>query len=355
MQVPFSHILESVVLGNTVQEYLVALGILIGAAIVLKIFERVVVHKLRQLAERTTITVDDIVIEAIESIGTPFYVILPLYLAIQALIVPAWFGKAVYYILLVVVVYYAVQAMGRFVDFGFRQVQERRAETGTSSSLLRVLARAVKGVIWGLAVILVLQNAGLNVSSLLAGVGIGGIAIAFALQSVLGDVFASFSIYFDKPFEIGDYIVIGQDSGTVEHVGIKSTRIRTLQGQELIVSNRELTDVRVHNYRRMERRRVVFTFGVTYDTPLEKLKRIPEIVREITRSDEMMELERVYFTSLEESSLQFEVVYYVNSNEYEDYLQAQQQVNLALMEYFEDEGIEFAFPTQTIHLAQEDE
>ncbi len=352
MKLPFSHILTQTFAGNTVQDYVIALAILIGAAIALKIFERVVVRKLRRLAERTEIAVDDIIIEAVESIGAPFYILLPLYIAAQTLTVPVWLGDAVSYALLIVIVYYAVNIAGRFIDFGFRQIQERREEE-TSSSLLRVLGKAVKGVLWGLAVILILQNLGINVSSLLAGVGIGGIAIAFALQNVLGDLFASFSIYFDKPFEVGDYIAIGQDNGTVEYVGIKSTRVRTLQGQQLVVSNRELTDARVHNYGRMERRRIVFTFGVTYDTPVKTLKRIPEIVREIISGDDMTELERVYFTKLGDYSLDFEVVYYVNSKEYEEYLKAQQRFNISLMERFEQEGIEFAYPTQTLHLERE--
>jgi small-conductance mechanosensitive channel len=198
--------------------------------------------------------------------------------------------------------------------------------------------------------IFIMSNLGFDVTSLVAGLGIGGIAVALALQSVLSDVFSSFSIYFDKPFQAGDFIIVGQHMGIVKHIGIKSTRIQTLQGEELIISNKELTSARVQNFKKMEKRRITFTFGVTYQTPVKKLKKIPEMVKEIVAKIELADLDRVHFRKYGDFSLNFEVVYYVKIPDYGKYMDTQQEINLALKERFEKEGIEFAYPTQTIFL-----
>ena len=182
------------------------------------------------------------------------------------------------------------------------------------------------------------------------GLGVGGIAIAFAVQNQLGDVLGAFSIYFDRPFEIGDFIVVGDYSGTVKSIGIKSTRIKLLQGEELVISNRELTSASVRNFRKLERRRVTFTIGVEYDTSTEKLKRIPEIIGSIIRNINSAELDRVNFTEFGDYSLKFQVIYYVNSSDYGQYLETQQKINYAIKEDFEKEGIEMAFPTSAIYL-----
>jgi small-conductance mechanosensitive channel len=187
------------------------------------------------------------------------------------------------------------------------------------------------------------------VTSLIAGLGIGGLAIAFALQGVLGDLFASFSIYFDKPFRIGDFIVVGSDVGNVEKIGIKTTRIRTLQGEELVISNTELTTARVQNFKKMEERRIVTEFGITYETKQELVREVPGIVTLIFDDLDGGRLDRVHFTKFADSSLLFEVVYYVQSSDYRQYLDIQQAFNFDLMKRFSEVGIEFAYPTQTIY------
>lgn len=198
--------------------------------------------------------------------------------------------------------------------------------------------------------IIVLENLGYNVKSLATGLGIGGIAVALAMQNVLSDIFASFSIYFDQPFRVGDFIVIGNERGTVKNIGVKSTRLQSLQGEELIISNKELTQAQIHNYKKMQRRRIVFGFGVVYDTPVAKLKKILDIVKEITESIDIVDLDRVHFTKFGDYSLQFEVVYFLNSNDYTKYMDIQQEINLKIKEKFEKEKIKMAFPTQTIQV-----
>ena len=236
------------------------------------------------------------------------------------------------------------------IEYGTLKVIQKREqeEKDFDSSVIQLLSKILKGVLWAVAIIIILQNLGYNISALVAGLGIGGLAIAFALQNILGDIFASFSIYFDKPFQKGDFIIVGDEKGVVKYIGIKSTRLQTLQGEELIISNKELTEARVHNYKKMEKRRIGFDFGVTYNTPTEKLKKIPLIVEEIISQIELAQIDRVHFKEFGDFSLNFAVVYYVNTGGYAEYMDTQQRINLDLKERFEKEGIEFAYPTQTI-------
>jgi len=218
------------------------------------------------------------------------------------------------------------------------------------TSMIKVLVLIIKIVIWTIALLMILANFGIQITPLIASLGVGGIAIALALQSVLGDLFSAFAIYLDKPFQEEDFIIIGNDMGIVEHVGIKTTRIRTLQGQELVVSNSELTSTRINNYKKMRKRRIVFSFGVTYDTPTIKLKKIPGIVEKIIKSVKGADLDRAHFKEFGDSSLNYEVVYFVDNGDYNKYMDIQQDINLKIKEGFEKEKIEFAFPTQTIHV-----
>ena len=195
-----------------------------------------------------------------------------------------------------------------------------------------------------------LSNLGIEITPLVASLGVGGIAIAIALQSVLGDLFAAFAIYFDKPFKEGDFIIVGNDMGTVEKIGIKTTRIQTLQGQELVVSNSELTNSRVNNYKKMKERRVVTNIGVEYSTPTKKLKKINGIVKKAVETTKESRFDRVHFKAFGDFSLNFELVYYVTSPDYVKYMDVQQEINFKIREAFEKEKIVFAFPTQTIHV-----
>ncbi|MCD6528607.1 mechanosensitive ion channel family protein, partial [bacterium] len=268
-------------LGNTLKEYLVALGVFLLTIIVLKIFKKVIIGKIKKIADHTKTDFDDLLIKILNSIGWPFYIFLALYLAFQFVKLPPIIEKGVYWLSLILVIYYIGRGGGELIDYGFGKIAQKRKKVDEKfdSSVLELLAKISKGILWAIAIIVVLQNLGYNISALVAGLGIGGLAVAFAIQNILSDIFASFSIYFDKPFQPGDFIVIGDDKGTVKKIGIKSTRIQTLQGEELVISNKELTESRVHNYKKMEKRRITFAFGVVYETPTEKLKKIPIIVK----------------------------------------------------------------------------
>jgi len=332
--------------------YLMAVVSFIVFVVALLIFKSVIIYRLKKLAKKTKTKFDDNIINYINGLRWPFYVFLSLFVSLQFVTISASIDKFLNNIFIIFVVYYSVKFLQNIFDFAADNLKQKgkKEEAEHYSSVMEVLKKVVKGVLWAIAIIIVLSNFGYNVSTLAAGLGIGGIAIAFAFQAILGDIFASFSIYFDKPFKIGDFILIGNDMGTVKHIGIKTTRIQTLQGQELIVSNKELTETRVHNYKKMERRRISFTFGVEYDTKLKKLEKILEIVKEIFKKIKIADLDRVHFKQFGDFSLNFEVVYYVNKPDYLEYMDTQQEINFALKERFEKESIEFAFPTQTIYV-----
>jgi small-conductance mechanosensitive channel len=197
-------------------------------------------------------------------------------------------------------------------------------------------------------VLLALDNMGVNITGLVAGLGIGGIAVALALQNILGDLFASLSIILDKPFVIGDFIVVDQLMGTVEHVGLKTTRIRSLSGEQVIFSNAGLLQSRIRNFKRMAERRVVFTVGVTYQTPYEKLARISALLREAVELQQGVRFDRAHFKEYGDFALVYEIVYFVTSPDYNKYMDIQQAINFEIYRRFQQEGLEFAYPTQTL-------
>lgn len=336
---------------NTVQAYLIALAIFFGILIITFLFKTIIIMRLKKLAKLTKSTVDDMLVEAIYKIRWPFYSVIALYVSIHSIIVSDSIMQIGNNIMMIVFVYYAVKVMQQLVNFFMYKSAMKKGELKPEDKAsLNMMKSILNALIWIIAFILILSNFGINVTSLIAGLGIGGIAIAFALQNVLGDIFASFSIHLDKPFKVGDYIVIGEDSGTVMKIGLKSTRIQTLQGQELIVSNKELTEVRVHNYKIMKKRRVSFNFGVLYETPVSKLEKIPSIVKDIISKIDQAELYRAHFTDFGDFSLNYSVMYYILSKDYGLYKNIQQEINIELLKRFAKEKIEMAYPTQTVFL-----
>ncbi|HSB55513.1 MAG TPA: mechanosensitive ion channel family protein, partial [Gemmatimonadales bacterium] len=207
-----------------------------------------------------------------------------------------------------------------------------------------------RSLLWVVLVLLVLDNLGVNISTLMAGLGIGGVAIALATQNILGDLFASLSIVLDKPFVVGDFIVVGDLMGTVERVGLKTTRLRSLSGEQLIFANADLLGSRVRNFKRMSERRVLFDLGVTYETQAATLSRIPAMLREIVDAERGVRFDRAHLRSFDASAVTFEVVYYILDPDYNRFMDTQQRINLAIFRRFEAENVEFAYPTQTLYV-----
>jgi small-conductance mechanosensitive channel len=326
--------------------------VFVGLCLIFWFIRGVVLHRVKAMAEKTHTSFDDQLVELIESVRGWVLVLVALYAALQAFVLPetaAKFASGIFYL---VVAWQVIDVSTRFLEYFMTRLMERGSKGGdvdpntkTAAHMISLIARIV---LWALGALFVLSNLGIEVGSLIAGLGIGGIAIAFALQGVLGDLFASLSIYLDKPFRLGDFIVIGTDMGVVEKIGIKSTRIRTLQGEELVVSNTELTTARVQNFKKMQRRRVVMTFGVTYETPQDKLKEIPGVVSRIFEALEDASLDRAHFASFGDSALIYELVYFVETSDYAKFMDIQQTFNFDLMARFAEMGVDFAYPTQTI-------
>jgi len=232
-------------------------------------------------------------------------------------------------------------------------IERREKKKKASQHILYVFRAIFNGIVYLIAFFVYLAIAEVDLTGLAIGGAATAIVIGFALQNLLSDFFSAFSIYFDRPFEIGDFIVVGEYSGTVTKIGMKSTRVQLLQGEELVLPNKELTSASIRNFKKMKRRRINFGFGVTYDTPLKKLKKINDIIKDIIdpeKLEDVYKLDRVHFTKFADFSLNFEVVYYMNSQDYVKYMNTQQEINWRIKEAFEKEGIEMAFPTQTIFL-----
>lgn len=237
----------------------------------------------------------------------------------------------------------------KFFNLWIKKRAEHEAIDQTIASFVKII---FKVLLWLLATLFILQNLGLEITALLGGLGIAGLAVAFAFQKILEDIFSFFLIYFDKPFKVGDYIMVGADAGTVKNIGMRMTSLITPGGQELLISNRELTNSRIQNFKKMKKRRVVFSFGLNYDTSLKKLEAVKSIVRETFASlaSEKVQLDRVHLKQLADSALVFEVAYDVLSREYMDFMDLQEKINLNLLKAFAKEKISFAYPTQTIQL-----
>ncbi len=343
---------NEILANNSLTDYLLALVVFIVMISVLRVFKYVIIHRLKKLFAKTKTEIDDLLIRVIDSIGWPFYAFLSVYIAVRFIFLPDIIMTILYYILIILITYYVIRGAHVIIDFStHRFVREReKQKKKVDTSVVDLLGKVLKGLLWLFALLFLLASFGYNITPAVAGLGVGGIVIGFALQSVLGDIFASFSIYFDKPFELGDFIVIGDDMGVVKKIGIKTTRIKTLRGEELVISNKELTESRIHNYKKMEKRRIAFSFGVIYDTPTKKLKKIPSIVKSIVDKVKLADIDRVHFKEFGDFSLNFEVVYYLNTRDYTEYMDTQQQINLEIKERFEKEGIEMAFPTQTVYV-----
>jgi len=322
-----------------------AISIIVGW-IVYHIFERY----FARWAKKTKTVLDD---EVLKNIKKPIYFFVLLvgaYYGLEFLSILKPYSTELARIFTIAEILLVTFIITRVINVVVVWYSKGRGKKKMSEHILFILKKILNAVVFLFAFLIILDVFDVDLSGAVVGLGVGGIAIAFALQNVLGDVFSAFSIYFDRPFEIGDFIIVGDYAGTVKKIGIKSTRVQLLQGEELVLANSVLTNASVRNFKKLRKRRIVFNFGVTYDTPIEKLKKIPEMVRKIVDGNELSKVDRIHFKEFGDFSLNFEIVYYMNSKDYAKYLDTQQEINFAIKEAFEKEGIEMAFPTQTIFL-----
>lgn len=334
-------------------EYVLALAIFLGSISILKLIKEVLLNRLSKLAKRTHNDIDDLIIASIQNIKSPFFVAAGLFVGSHQLTLPYIVSQIILVIFYFAVVYEIVQIADTIVDFfakRFLQKKEGVESDEQQQSLTRIVQLIVRIILWSLGLLVILSNLGVDVTSLIASLGIGGLAVALALQSILSDVFSSLSIYIDKPFEVGDFIIVGTDMGTVEKIGLKTTRLQSMKGEELILANKELTTARIQNFKRMEKRRETFQFGVLYETTPEQLQKLPNMVQQIIERQELAEFDRCHLASMGDFALLFEVVYFVQSTEYNVIMDVRQAINLELIKSCARENIGFAYPTQTLYL-----
>lgn len=336
-------------------DWLTALGLAVGLFVALLLARRYVRRYYQRLAQTPESELIELPMQILSRTAVPFFLVLSIFAGLGTLAVGELTGRVLRSILTIALfwqagVWLSATAMA-LVDRRRRRIADTDRATAGSLGIVAFIARAL---IWAVVVLLILDNVGVDVTALVAGLGIGGVAVALALQNILGDLFASLSITFDRPFVLGDFLIVEDYLGSVEYIGLKSTRLRSLSGEQIIMSNANLLGSRVRNYGRMFERRVAFTLNIVYETTADTLERIPAMIREIISAQKDTRFDRSHFVRHAAASLDIESVYYVLSPDYNRYMDIQQAINLRIHREFESSGIEFAYPTQKIFLSRVD-
>jgi small-conductance mechanosensitive channel len=343
---------DEMIFQNTIEKWLTAVALFIAVWIAMIILKKILCRRILAFSRKTTTKLDDIIARLIHRTKFFFPLATALYFASLSLTLPHTLGVLIERLAILALLVQGGLWAAEIVTFWIdRKREQKPADDSAATATLGALNFIIRIGLWTMVLLLALDNFGLQITTLLAGLGVGGVAVALAVQNILGDLFASLSIVLDKPFIIGDFIVVDDFLGRVEHIGLKTTRIRSLSGEQLIFSNSDLLKSRIRNYKRMQERRVVFSVGVAYQTPYEKLEAVPVMIREIIEGQSDIRFERAHFKGYGDFSLDFEIVYWVQIPDYNVYMDIQQAINLALFRRFGAEGIEFAYPTQTIFLA----
>jgi len=345
-----TELLDHIWLGNPVSRWLIALGIFLAVIIILWPIKRWIVRRMKRFSASTDTPLDDLAVKVLKSTRFGFVALIGLWAGSRVLQLPDFLHLGLQKIAVIVVVLQVSLWATTFLSEWLKIVAEKKAQDGEALTWLTGVEWTGKIIIWAVALLIGLENLGIDVTGLVAGLGIGGIAVALAAQNILGDLFSAFSIYIDQPFVLGDYLKVGDQMGTVENIGMKTTRLRSLTGEQLIFGNSDLVGSRIQNFGRLHERRANFTVGVTYDTPKEKVEEIPGMIKEVVEAQEQVRFDRSHFKEFGDSALIFDTVYFVLVPAFVVKMDAQQAINLELMQRFETEGIEFAFPSQTIYL-----
>lgn len=341
--------LKSELLGNSLLRWALALLVALVTLFVLRLILGIVRHRVALLAERTSTRWDDGLVQVLNATRSWFLLVAAIAAGAQLLTLDAKIAHIIrtgfVLTLLLQAALWGSALLRFFIEHSMRQRRETDPAAATTVSALSFVGQLV---LWTVVLLVALDNIGVNVSALVTGLGIGGVAVALAAQNILGDLFASLSIILDRPFVLGDYIIVGTDQGTVEKIGLKTTRLRSVSGEQLIFSNNDLLQSRIRNMKRMVERRNLFVVGVPYDTPRDKLAAIPDMIRGIVEQQQQVRFDRSHFSQIADSSLNFETVYFVTVPDYATFMNIQQAILLAIVDRFAAEQIEFAFPTQTV-------
>lgn len=336
------------VAGNSLGAWLIALGVLVGAIAVLYVVKSIALRRLEAVASRTSTHVDDMLVGVVRRTRFYFVFFLALEFATRFLDLPAradtWIGR----LTVAAVALQCIRWGNAGINFFVRRYARRHGDDGGSRTTITAFGYFIRTVFWIIVVIFALRSFGVEITPLLTGLGVGGIAIALAVQNVLGDLFGALSIVLDKPFVVGDAIAVDNFDGTVEHVGLKTTRLRATSGEQLIFANADLLKARIRNYKRMRERRVQFATGIEYAAGADAAARVPAMLREIVSAQQHVRFDRAHLKRLGEAGPEYETVYYVTTPEYAVFMDVQQTINLEIFRRFTAEAIPFATPTRTV-------
>jgi small-conductance mechanosensitive channel len=344
-------LLATQILGNSLYAYAFAFGLFLAIFGGLSLLLFIVNNRLKAFAKKHKAHANDALPQVLRKIHPLEYGGIALYIALQALTLNPLLNKFISIGFIALITYMAINASSILLTVFLRRMTAGENHHATAPILIN-LTIIGKALLWVFGIFIVLSNAGVNITSLIAGLGIGGVAVALGLQSILSDLFSSFAIHFDKPFLVGDLITVGDKIGVVEKIGIKTTRIRALQGEEIVFANKLLTDAQIQNFKKMRERRVVFSISVVYETSYQHLQEIPALLQKIIENIQTVRFNRAHLAQLDPSALTFEIVYYVLSDDYMTYMNVQQEINFAILAAFAERKIALAHPAQTIYLQQ---
>ena len=342
---------QQVYWGNTVMAYVIAAGSILIAWLIIKIVKNIVFKRIEKFAGKTTNKYDDFFTDIIEKFIVPWLYIFANYSIIQQLNLHPRLDKVLDAAMAFVTMYFAVRLVNFTVHLLIIRQMRRRGESEERINHLGGILVVLKGFVWVIGLLTLARNFGFDVSTLLASLGVGGIAIALASQAILGDLFSYLVIFFDKPFEVGDAVTLSNDvSGTIEYIGIKTTRIRSVSGEQLVISNTNMTNSTIRNWKRMEQRRVAFKLGVVYRTSYKLLQQLPTLLKSIVLEQQSVRFDRAHLQEYGNYSINFEIVYFITDPDYNLFMDTHQAVLFRIHEEFSKLGIEFAMPTQTLFI-----
>jgi len=338
-------------LGNSVAEYLLAAATFAAVVAGFLVARRILLARLKAFAATTETDLDDFAVDLLGKIRTPEAYFVGFYFATRPLSFDPRLDHMLRSIVVVALSYRALTLLQTGVEYAVRRAMTRPGADQSEKDTAKTVSLLLRGLLWTLMLIFVLDNLGINVTSMVAGLGIGGIAVALAAQAVLGDLFSALAIHLDKPFIVGDFIVIDDFKGTVERIGLKTTHLRSLSGELLVIGNSKLTSSTIRNYQKMRERRVVLSFGLVYSTPEAALAEMPALLKALVAKDKTLRFDRAHFSGLGPSSLDFEAVYYILDADYAKHMDAQQRLLLELVAEVRKRGLDFAYPTRTVFVA----
>ena len=338
--------------GATVTQWLIAAGILVGVYLALAVVRTLLIRRLGKLAARTTTDWDDLAVQLVERSRWFFLLLVAGYAATRAVPIPGDIARVLRAVAVIIVLVQAGVWGNGIMGFAVEHYVRQRASGDVGMrTTIQAVGYAGRFVLWSLLVVTALQNFGVDVTALVTGLGIGGIAIALAVQNILGDLFAALAIVLDKPFVVGDSIQVDTLNGTIEHVGLKTTRIRSVNGEQIVVANSELLRSRIRNFKRMEQRRAVFHLDLAFDTPPDTLAAIPAMVRQVVESQQNVQFDRCHLLAIADTGLRFETVFIVLDAEYNRYADIQHAIHIEVLRRLREQKVQFATPARAVYLS----